>query len=130
MWFIFPQLHGLGTSVYAELYGLRDVQEAKLYLEDQTLGSRLRECVAILVRQGHLTSVHIFPRPGDLKLHACLTLFDRASPEDVFETALIQFFGGVRHLQTMNAIAGLEKTADSIVHRMLHCISSLTRPRP
>ncbi len=84
MWFIFPQVAGLGSSVMAERYAIRSVEEAAAYLADPVLGSRLLRCVdAVLAIDGR--SAHqVFGSPDDLKLRSCMTLFaaisDHGSP--------------------------------------------------
>jgi len=93
MWYIFPQLRGLGQSPMSERYGISSEDEARAYLRHPTLGPRLRECVGIVNRtQGH--SAHdIFGYPDDFKFHSCLSLFSAAAPHDeVFSTALQKYF--------------------------------------
>ncbi len=93
MWFIFPQLVGLGHSAMAQRYAIHSLAEAQTYLEHDILGSRLREATD-LVNAIERCSVHdIFGVPDDLKFHACVTLFSRAQPRDeVFEHALGKYF--------------------------------------
>lgn len=105
IWFIFPQLRGLGKSFYANLYGLQDISEAKEYLEHPQLSRRLRECVAAMTGHADRSALEILGQPDDLKFHACLTLFDQASPSDIFADALATFFQGERHSQTLELIA-------------------------
>jgi len=93
MWYIFPQLRGLGQSPMSERYGISSEDEARAYLQHPILGPRLRECVGIVNGiKGH--SAHdIFGYPDDLKFHSCLSLFSAAAPDDqVFSTALRKYF--------------------------------------
>jgi uncharacterized protein (DUF1810 family) len=93
MWYVFPQLKGLGQSPMSERYGIASEEEARAYLRHPVLGPRLRECVGIVNGvQGH--SAHdIFGYPDDLKFHSCLTLFAAAAPEEpVFSAALRKYF--------------------------------------
>jgi uncharacterized protein (DUF1810 family) len=95
MWFIFPQLQGLGTSAMARRYALSGLAEARAYLDHATLGARLRECTQALLAVEGRTAHEIFGSPDDLKLRSCLTLFARASPkEPLFAEALAKYFGG------------------------------------
>jgi uncharacterized protein (DUF1810 family) len=95
MWFIFPQLQGLGTSAMARRYALSGLAEARAYLDHPTLGERLRECTRALLAIEGRTAHEIFGSPDDLKLRSCLTLFARASPDErLFGEALRKYFGG------------------------------------
>jgi uncharacterized protein (DUF1810 family) len=101
MWFIFPQLKGLGHSAMARHYAIADLAEAKLYLADPLLGSRLRECVAAVLKHPNHTAHEIFGSPDDLKFRSCLTLFDAAAPnEPLFRQALDVFCEGKRDPRT------------------------------
>jgi uncharacterized protein (DUF1810 family) len=98
MWFIFPQIQGLGSSEMAVRYAISSLEEAKAYLEHPLLGSRLRECVGIVLKlEGKLVE-EIFGYPDNLKFHSSMTLFAQAatmSEEDlVFSQALDKYFSG------------------------------------
>jgi uncharacterized protein (DUF1810 family) len=95
MWFIFPQIRGLGSSAMAQRYAIASLAEAAAYLDHQVLGARLRACTG-LVNAVDGRSVHeIFGSPDDMKFHSSMTLFLRASPEDAsFRTALDKYFSG------------------------------------
>ncbi len=94
MWFIFPQVAGLGTSAMAQRYAISGVAEAEAYLAHPVLGARLRECVR-LVNEAHPTPLAtVFGYPDDLKFHSSVTLFDRVEPRAVFADALQVWFGG------------------------------------
>lgn len=95
MWFIFPQLRGLGHSEMATLFGISSRQEALAYLKHPVLGPRLTECTRLV----HLVegrSIHeIFGSPDDLKFRSSMTLFALVTPEDpIFKDALQKYFGG------------------------------------
>jgi uncharacterized protein (DUF1810 family) len=98
MWFIFPQLAGLGRSGMAQHYAIRDLDQAKRYLADTILGPRLRHVVKLLTDQKEKAAVEILGSPDDLKLRSCLTLFREAASEDsdraLFAKALDQFYRG------------------------------------
>jgi uncharacterized protein (DUF1810 family) len=94
MWFVFPQLRGLGHSSMAQRYGLASLEEARAYLAHPVLGARLRECTRLALRAR--TGAHaLFGSPDDLKFRSCMTLFHRADPEEpLFPEGLRQFYGG------------------------------------
>src|SRR5690349_16993411 len=75
MWFIFPQLKGLGRSYESELYGIGGLEEAEAYLSHQTLGNRLRECISGLLTVENRTALEIFGPVDEMKLRSSLTLF-------------------------------------------------------
>lgn len=102
MWFVFPQVAGLGSSSTSRLYAIGSLDEARAYLRHPLLGPRLAECAdAVLAHPGALAS-DIFPYPDDLKLKSSMTLFERAAPgASVFGRVLDQFFGGDRDERTL-----------------------------
>ena len=109
MWYIFPQLRGLGHRANSYVYGLADVEEAKVYLHHSVLGSRLRETIqALLDRNIDDISKVIDKDRNDeinsLKFRSCLTLFDAASNNDIFEEALNEFYSGERDNLTLQKI--------------------------
>ncbi len=95
MWFIFPQLRGLGHSEMANKFGISSRQEAEAYLEHPILGSRLRECTQ-LVNDVHNRSINqIFGYPDNLKFRSSMTLFASVTSDNrVFKDALEKYFGG------------------------------------
>jgi len=95
VWFIFPQLRGLGHSAVAEAYGIASRQEAVAYLEHAVLGPRLRECTRLVnLVEGHSISL-ILDYPDNLKFRSSMTLFaNAASDNQVFKEALRKYFGG------------------------------------
>ena len=97
MWFVFPQIDGLGHSPTAKFYGIRSLDEARAYLEHPLLGSRLRQCLAALQRWAGRRSAEQILGPVDaMKLKSSLTLFAAIEPDSVFDNALLNFFGGHR----------------------------------
>src|SRR5246127_3960586 len=78
MWFVFPQIRGLGSSPMAMRYAISGMEEARAYLGHVVLGPRLRECSRIVVELQGRTVGEIFGYPDDLKFHSCMTLFARA----------------------------------------------------
>ncbi len=102
MWFIFPQLAGLGRSATAQHYAIGSLAEARAYLADPLLGARLRECVA-LIAAAELCSAHqIFGDPDDKKLHSSLTLFAAAAPgEPLFQAGLDKYYNGAPDAATL-----------------------------
>jgi uncharacterized protein (DUF1810 family) len=96
MWFVFPQLAGLGSSPTSQLYSIRTLAEARAYLEHELLGPRLLECASFLGRLDGLTAEEIFGPLDAQKLRSSMTLFLRARPrEPVFGAVLERYFGGV-----------------------------------
>lgn len=103
MWFIFPQLRGLGRSSMAQLYGIADLAEAQALLGHPVLGPRLMECVRLVLAVRGRTVHQIFGSPDDLKLRSCMTLFELAAPgEPVFGELLDRYYGGVRDQPTLD----------------------------
>lgn len=96
MWFVFPQIAGLGASAMAARYALADLDEARAYLADAIVGARLCECVALVNAINGRTAHEIFGAPDDLKFRSCLTLFLLATGESVFRDGLDKFYGGER----------------------------------
>ncbi len=98
MWFIFPQLAGLGRSAMAQHYAIRDLDQATRYLVDSILGPRLRQVVKLMIDQKGKSAFEILGSPDDLKFRSCLTLFREAASENsdrtLFTKALDQFYRG------------------------------------
>jgi uncharacterized protein (DUF1810 family) len=96
MWFIFPQIDGLGSSTMAQRFAIGSLDEARAYLAHPVLGQRLRQCVAIVLETTGRTAEEIFGWPDVMKLRSCMTLFHRAAPaEPVFKQVLDRYYGGV-----------------------------------
>jgi uncharacterized protein (DUF1810 family) len=102
MWYVLPQLRGLGTSPMAWRYGLAGLDEARAYLAHPLLGPRLLEGVAALNAHEGLSATAILGEVDALKLRSCLTLFMQvAPPGSPFEAALAKYFGGVADPATL-----------------------------
>lgn len=95
MWYIFPQIAGLGQSPTAKHYAIASLDEARAYLRHPVLGARLRECAALALAVEGRTAEQVFPHPDHLKFRSSMTLFALADPgEPVFQACLDKFFGG------------------------------------
>jgi len=102
IWFVFPQISGLGFSPTSRYYAICSVEEARAYLVHPILGQRLRKCVAILLAGETSSALAIFGQPDTMKFQSCLTLFAGVSKAgSVFDQALDRFFKGERCEQTM-----------------------------
>lgn len=105
MWYIFPQLSGLGMSATSLYYGIRGIGEAKAYMADPVLGARLVEISSALLDIPTDDPRAVFWYPDDLKLRSCMTLFKIAAPEQpVFGKVLDKFFGGVEDDMTLELL--------------------------
>jgi uncharacterized protein (DUF1810 family) len=118
MWFVFPQLRGLGKSFYADLYGLDGLEDARMYLAHPTLGPRLVQCVEATLKLEHLSANQVFGTPDDLKFYACLTLFNMVLPSDVFHQGLVLFYDGASHRITVDMLRGDGGSFKSILRRL------------
>ncbi|HEX8373475.1 MAG TPA: DUF1810 domain-containing protein [Chthoniobacterales bacterium] len=105
MWFIFPQMEGLGFSAMARKYAIRSRAEAVAYLEHPVLGTRLRECVDALLRVEDRSAREIMGEPDDLKLLSSITLFAEVAPgERRFSQLLEKYFQGRRDQRTLDLL--------------------------
>jgi len=96
IWFIFPQVAGLGYSTMSQLYAISSLDEARAYLAHPVLGVRLRECAATLLATTGRTALEIFGSIDAIKLRSSMTLFNRATPDEpVFARVLERFYGGL-----------------------------------
>ena len=95
MWFVFPQIAGLGHSAMAARYAITSLDEARAYLAHAELGPRLRRCTGLVNAVANRSALQIFGQPDDVKFRSCMTLFEQASDGDaLFATALTRFFDG------------------------------------
>ena len=104
MWFIFPQLKGLGSSNTANYYGLENLEEAKNYLHDPVLGKRLIEISQALLQIKSKTASQIFGYPDDLKLHSSMTLFAATGLHPIFGRLLDMYFDGQPERLTLSLL--------------------------
>ena len=101
IWFIFPQLIGLGRSQMSRFYGIESIDEARAYLDHSVLGPRLRECVSAILATSGMTADQIFGFLDAMKVRSSMTLFHRAAPDDpLFVEVLERFYGGVADAAT------------------------------
>jgi uncharacterized protein (DUF1810 family) len=107
MWFIFPQVAGLGRSDMAQRYAIRSSDEAAAYLAHPVLGSRLRQCAGLVAAQHDKDIGEIFDSPDDRKFQSSMTLFSDVAPhEAVFQACLDQFFDGRADPATLEFLNG------------------------
>jgi uncharacterized protein (DUF1810 family) len=105
MWYIFPQLRGLGHSSMAQRYAIRDLDEATVYLGDSVLGPRLVEISQALLGLSSNDATAVMGKPDDLKLWSCMTLFSLVGGADpVFVQVLEKFYGGRRDERTVSMV--------------------------
>ena len=114
MWYIFPQIEGLGFSAMSQRYAVRSTAEARAYLEDPVLGARLRTCAEALVSLEGRSVEEIFGFPDDQKLRSCATLFGAVSPAgSVFHRLLQKYFQGEWDPKTIEKIKAEGEEHDS-----------------
>lgn len=107
MWFVFPQIVGLGTSEMARKYAIRSLDEARAYLTHPILGARLRECTEILLNHSNRTAESILGPIDAVKLRSSMTLFECAADSPTpFPACLELYFGGERDEATLRLIVG------------------------
>ena len=105
MWFVFPQIAGLGSSPTSVRYAISSLDEARAYLDHPVLGARLRECTAILLDLPGADAFDIFGGIDALKLHSSMTLFAHAAPDDpLFRTVLDRYFDAQSDPKTLSRI--------------------------
>jgi uncharacterized protein (DUF1810 family) len=108
IWFIFPQIQGLGNSPMAQRYAIASLEEARAYLAHPVLGARLRECAALVAQVQGRSIEDIFGYPDDMKFRSCMTLFSCAAPsEDIFAECLRKYFGGAADELTLAKLGQL-----------------------
>lgn len=105
MWFIFPQIRGLGRSPTAIEYAISGLDEARAYLQHPVLGPRLRQCTSLVLEAEGRFVEEIFGSPDDMKFRSCMTLFAKAAPEvDIFTMALAKYFDSVPDSLTIDRL--------------------------
>jgi uncharacterized protein (DUF1810 family) len=109
MWYIFPQIDGLGYSATSKHYSIKSMEEARQYMKHPALGKRLLECSnTVLGIEGRSIS-EIFAYPDDLKLKSSMTLFAHVAPHSVFDLVLDKYFNGERDALTLQLLAKLKE---------------------
>lgn len=106
MWFVFPQISGLGRSPMAQHYALHSLDEARSYFAHPLLGARLKECTGTVLGVMGRSAHEIFDTPDDLKFHSSMTLFAHAAPDEpLFRAALEKYFSGTEDALTLEKLA-------------------------
>ena len=109
IWYVFPQIKGLGHSYNSEFYGVSSKDEAKAYLEHPELGKRLREITKALLNCNNPSAFNILGFPDVLKVQSCMTLFDLVSPNDIFNEVLEKYYEGKRCEKTVKRLGYREE---------------------
>jgi uncharacterized protein (DUF1810 family) len=110
MWYVFPQIEGLGKSSPSRFYGIKTIEEAKEYLNHPILGERLLECTKTILSIKGRSASQIFGFPDDLKLKSSMTLFSLISDsESLFQQALDKFFQGNKDHKTEYLLTKMKK---------------------
>ena len=110
MWFIFPQIEGLGQSSTAKYYSITTIEEAKEYLMHPILGKRLLECASAILKIENKTADEIFGSPDNAKLRSSMTLFNFVSPEhEEFSEVLKKYFAGEQDEKTISILEKMMK---------------------
>jgi uncharacterized protein (DUF1810 family) len=105
MWYIFPQIHDLGSSHTAREFAISSLAEAEAYLKHSILGSRLTSCTQLVIDANRAFISEIFHHPDDLKFGSSMTLFQRADPGvPAFKQALEKYFGGIPDRRTLERL--------------------------
>jgi uncharacterized protein (DUF1810 family) len=104
IWFVFPQIAGLGSSVRSVHFALSSREEARAYLDHDLLGPRLIEAARLVLAIEDRTAHEIFGSPDDLKFRSSMTLFDAVAPDNIFGAALQKYFGDERDARTLKIL--------------------------
>jgi len=110
MWFVFPQIRGLGFTDCNVYYGIKDLEEARHYLNDPVLGKRLIEISEAVLSQQGKTAIEIFGKPDDRKLKSCMTLFSQIENTDpIFQKVLEKYYLGLKDDKTIAILMSQDK---------------------
>ena len=104
MWYIFPQIEGLGQSPISRRYSIKSAAEARAYFDHPVLGPRLRESAGVVNGIAGRSALEIFGSPDDQKLRSCATLFASVSDDAVFEQVLEKYFNGQHDQETLRRL--------------------------
>lgn len=108
MWYVFPQINGLGSSETAKYYGIKDMNEATAYLQHPILEKHLVEIAEAVLNLNGKTATQIFGTPDDMKLRSCMTLFANVkNTNPIFQKVLIKYFNGIPDELTLQLINGM-----------------------
>ena len=111
MWYIFPQIEGLGRSAMAQKYEISSREEAEAYAEHRILGARLRECTQTVLNVENRDAEQIFGYPDTWKFRSCMTLFERSSKDSaIFRRALVKYFEGNPDGKTLDILERANRT--------------------
>ncbi len=114
MWYIFPQIDGLGFSSTSKRYAIKSADEARAYLDHPVLGPRLLECAETVMRVEGRSATEIFGSPDDMKLRSCATLFSSVLPAgSVFDRLLTKYYQGERDERTLQILGSAHASAES-----------------
>ncbi len=108
MWYIFPQIKGLGNSSYSAYYAISDIDEAREYIEDEVLGGRLIEMCQELLKLKSNNASEVFGFPDDMKLKSSMTLFWKVSGNEIFKNVIDKFFNGEEDELTLKILNNLK----------------------
>ena len=106
MWFIFPQIAGLGFSAMAQRYAMSSTEEAAAYLAHGILGPRLVECTGLVLGVKDKTICAILGSPDDLKFRSSMTLFSAVSDDPIFDAAIAKYYAGAKDQATLDILRG------------------------
>ena len=115
MWFIFPQITGLGLSMTSIFFTIKDVEATKEYLKHPLLGQRLREISHALLELKTDNATEVFGSTDAMKLRSCMTLFDVVEPETVFDKVLMKFFDGISDKKTLKILADQKSPINDLI---------------
>ena len=104
IWYVFPQIKGLGHSYRSEFYGIASIEEAKAYLEHPVLNKRLRDITQAFLNCSNPSAFNVFGFPDVLKVQSCMTLFDIVCPNDIFNDVLEKYYEGKRCEKTIKRL--------------------------
>ena len=105
IWYIFPQIEGLGGSPMSKKYAISSLEEAGAYSQHPILGPRLRECTQLVLNVEGRSAEQIFPYPDNLKFRSCMTLFEHSAADAaIFRSALLKYFGGQGDQSTLDIL--------------------------
>lgn len=108
IWYIFPQLKGLGMSEISQYYGIDGIEEARAYLQHPVLGVRLREITSAFLALKEESAVGVFGHLDAMKVCSCMTLFNEVSEDDLFRKVLDRYYDGVADVRTLEMLGKLD----------------------